>query len=155
MYCGSADIRYFSDFSELIWVLSHATPDRGCQNLCVRVCAGVSVCILVVQALATACVACGPSQPAETKQATARVVEQLVLLVNPENELDHVGTTGPVSFTHTLPCPALPCPGLLLPRPPLPCPLPCLAVPCLGLVLPRLVLPCPALPSLPCPIPPF
>ena len=112
------------------------------------VCAGVSVCVLVVQALATACVACGPSQPAETKQATARVVEQLVLLVNPENELDHVGTTGPVSFTQTSPCPALPSPGLLLPCSALPCPLPYLAVPCPGLVLPGY-----ALPSLPCPNP--
>jgi len=41
-------------------------------------------------------VSCGPDQPADTKLATARVVDQLMLLVNPENDLDHVGTTGPV-----------------------------------------------------------
>jgi len=51
-----------------------------------------------LQALATACVSCGPDQPADTKLATARVVDQLMLLVNPENDLDHVGTTGPVCW---------------------------------------------------------
>lgn len=64
-----------------------------------------------MQALATACVACGPTQPAETKHATTRLVEQLVLLVNPENELDHIGTTGPVRPSPALlhgPSPALP-----------------------------------------------
>ena len=58
-----------------------------------------------VQALATACVSCGPNQPADTKQATERVVDQLVLLVNPENSLEHVGTAGPVSFTCSLTSP--------------------------------------------------
>ena len=88
--------------------LCHLIEDLN--SVCVGTCCDIAVCVcvLVVQALATACVACGPSQPAETKQATARVVEQLVLLVNPENELDHVGTTGPVSFTRTLPCSAQP-----------------------------------------------
>lgn len=104
----------------------------------------VQVYVLVVQALATACVACGPSQPAETKQATARVVEQLVLLVNPENDLDHVGTTGPVSFAHTHP--ALPCSGLELPCPALLAHVlfrPALPRACSG--LPRPALPCPPL----------
>ena len=77
------------------------------------------MCCWVVQALATACVACGPNQPAETKQATARLVEQLVQLVNPENELDHIGTTGPVRPCPCLALPATPCPALS-----------CLALPC-------------------------
>ena len=73
---------------------------------CRNYCSSSSVCIMrqmlvnlvsPMQALATACVACGPSQPAETKQATARVGEQLIFLVNPENDLEHIGTTGPVS----------------------------------------------------------
>lgn len=53
--------------------------------------------MLALQALATACVSCGPDQPASTKEATARLREQLVLLVNPENALQHLGAAGPVS----------------------------------------------------------
>lgn len=99
-----------------LWASKQMCECRDIGYKCVfGLCSECMFC--VVQALATACVACGPSQPAETKQATARVVEQLVLLVNPENDLDHIGTTGPVSFTHTLPCPVqvANCPALLYP----------------------------------------
>ncbi|DBA74057.1 TPA: hypothetical protein ACH3X1_010871 [Trebouxia sp. C0004] len=57
---------------------------------------GIVLKMLGLKALATACVSCGPDQPADTKLATARVVDQLMVLVNPENDLDHVGTNGPI-----------------------------------------------------------
>ncbi|DBA83186.1 TPA: hypothetical protein ACH3X2_006702 [Trebouxia sp. C0005] len=57
---------------------------------------GIVLKMLGLKALATACVSCGPDQPADTKLATARVVDQLMVLVNPENDLEHVGTTGPI-----------------------------------------------------------
>ena len=54
-----------------------------------------------MQALATACVS-GPEQTEEEEQVTARVMDQLVKLVNPENSLEHIGASGPVRHLHTL-----------------------------------------------------
>lgn len=53
-----------------------------------------TVCL---QALARACVVTASEQPPETKQVTLRLVEQLLFLVNPENELAHLDVPGPVS----------------------------------------------------------
>ena len=59
---------------------------------------------LCLQALARACVAIAVEQPAETKQVTTRLVEQLLFLVNPENELAHLDVPGPVSYLQSICC---------------------------------------------------
>ena len=62
-----------------------------------------------LQALATACVCTGTDQPANTKQVTARLMDQLVSLVDPECDLEHVGAANPVSITLLLECTNTPC----------------------------------------------